>query len=693
VARLAVDAGTWSVAAMLADQDGGRRVVPDPVTSLPWSRSSVARGPAGGWLVGESAERIRPLRAGLYRDDVKRLLDSDEPVYLDGAPYRAEELLAQLIWQRAAQAWTMTDESVDELVLGVPASFEGTRKEAVREAARLAGFRGEGISLVLEPAAAAQAALRGLRQTGTFLVFDLGGGTLDCSLVTAKSGAVQVIDSVGDASVGGFRIDAAIVDYLRSRFSLPEASGGPADDLGESDLLAAARAMKHQLSQDNVAYARNLLPDGDRQFTLTRADLEHITQPVMDAAIACCESLLKANNLDWPTLVATIATGGATRSPVIAKRLEQITTLITPTQPPELVTVEGLLPPGDKHRIHARRLPAIRSVHTLSGPPAAFNAVAFSPDDTLVAAGSDDGSIRVWETATANPCGRPLAGPQGHTGKVLAVSFWPDGSLLASGGEDEKIRLWDLRSMMVHGAVLTSGVGLVNALVFTLYKGEPGLAAAGNKTKVELWDPATAKMLRRLDTSPAGPLASLAAWPERGVLVACGGTNSYVYPKQRATEQLYLWESEDFNFRNITIRESGHDAYHGHVPVDWSTLYSTGKHLDATGLLAVALSPDGATVAVGSRNGVIRVWKLSEELATATVLTGHREQVTGLAWNPDGSLLASAGSSLRIWEPTTRVSRILTDHTAGLTGVQFSHDGTLIATSSRDNTVRIWGIG
>jgi len=65
---------------------------------------------------------------------------------------------------------------------------------------------------------------------------------------------------------------------------------------------------------------------------------------------------------------------------------------------------------------------------------------------------------------------------------------------------------------------------------------------------------------------------------------------------------------------------------------------------------------------------------------------------TGVAFSPDGSLLASVGTALRVREPTTRISRILTDHTAGLTGVQFSPDGTLMATSSLDNTVRIWGI-
>jgi WD40 repeat protein len=694
VARLAVDAGTWSVAAMLAEHDGGRRlIVPDPVTGLPWSRSSVARDPEGGWLTGENAEGIRPLRAGLYRDDVKRLLDSAEPVYLDGAPYRPEELLAQVIWQRVTQAWTMTDESVDELVLGVPVSFDGARQDAVREAARLAGFRSDRVSLVLEPVAAAQAALHNLRASGTFLVFDLGGGTLDCSLVTAQDGTIQVIGSTGDAEVGGFRIDAAIVADLRARHSLPEPSGDPADDLADGDLLAAARAMKHHLSQNGTAYSRNPLPSGNRQLTLRRADLKRIVTPIMDDAIACCEILLEANSLNWKDLTATIATGGATRSTVIANRLRLVTSLIEPSQPPELLTVEGLLPLGDEPRIHARRLPAIRSIHTLSGPPAAFNAVAFSPDCRLVAAGSDDGSIRIWDTATGNPYGRPLAGPQGHTGKVLAVAFSPDGTLLASGGEDEKIRLWELPSTSLHGAPITSSVGQVSALAFTIFMGEPELAATGNKRKVELWDPVSAKMLKRLDSSPAGPLTSLAAWPERSGLVACGGTNANVSYNQVATEQLYLWESENLDFRNIEIGRTTHyTLYRDNVEVNWSSLYANGLHLDATGLLSLALSPDGATVATGSRSGEIRVWKLSETPETATILSGHREPVAGLAWNPNGSLLASVGAALRIWEPATRVSRILTDHTAGLTGVQFSSDGTLIATSSQDNTVRIWGI-
>lgn len=691
MARLAVDAGTWSIAAVLAERDGGRRlIVPDPVTGQPWSRSSVARGPSGGWLVGESAEQIRSLRAGLYRDDVKRLLDSVEPVYLDGAPYRPEELLAQLIRQRVTHAWTLTDESVDELVLGVPASFEGARADTVRAAALLAGFRHEAISIVPEPVAAARAALRDQNRTGTFLVFDLGGGTLDCSLVAAQSGTIAVIDTAGDADIGGFRIDAAIVDYLRSRFSLPDAVGAPADDLDESDLLATARAMKHQLSQHDSAYARNPLPVGERQFTLTRADLDRIIEPVLDAAISCCKSLLAANNLDWPDLAATVATGGATRSPVIAARLARHGTLITPKQPPELVTVEGLLPPGDKPRIHPRRLPSIRSLHTLSGPPAAFNAVAFSPDGTLVVAGSSDGSIRIWDVATGNPYGRPLAGPSGHKGSVRAVAFSPDGSLFASGGEDDKIVIWGVGSMTPHATVPDIKAHVL-ALTFTLVEGKSALAAAFERGVV-LYDQDTGLRSNTLTSFKSHMLTSLAVWPRRNVLVAGGGTNESTSYTQRATERLYLWESDNFDHRDIQIGETGHRTYQSYVSVDWSTLYATGLYLDATGVLSVALSPDGETVATGSRNGVIRVWKLDEALETATVLTSHREPVTGLAWHPDGSLLASAGAALRVWEPGTRVSRVLTDHTDELTGVQFSPDGTLIATSSKDNTVRIWGV-
>lgn len=142
MAELGLDLGTWSVAAALLD-GRGRRPIPDPVSGQSWFRAAVAMAPDGIWLVGRGAEELRSTHPERYRDDLKRLLEVDAPVYLNGIAHRPSELLAVLVERVLRQANGLTAEPIETVRLGVPAAFEGARRRATHDAAVKAGFDGE----------------------------------------------------------------------------------------------------------------------------------------------------------------------------------------------------------------------------------------------------------------------------------------------------------------------------------------------------------------------------------------------------------------------------------------------------------------------------------------------------------------------------------------------------------------------
>jgi molecular chaperone DnaK (HSP70) len=334
MATLGLDLGTWSVKAIVVDETNAlHQPVLNPVTGQPWTRSSIARGPSGGWLTGSAAESVRPIRPDLYRDDVKRLLQFDAPVFLGGAPYQVVELLAQIIRSCAGHAQDSTGQFIDRLILGYPAIFEGARAALLRRAAIEAGFHDGRIDLVPEPVAAARAAHDSPLDEGTWLIVDLGGGTLDLALVRTTRGTITVLDVDGDDTIGGFAIDAAIVDHLTAAFDLP-----CTDTEDQSELLAVAQEMQ-QLTGADIAYGRNPCRSGTRHLTLTRADLDTVVEPVLAAMIHRCLTLLERCEVSQSDLTAVIPSGTSTVSPGISCRLGSL----GPLRRPAKAAVFGLI--------------------------------------------------------------------------------------------------------------------------------------------------------------------------------------------------------------------------------------------------------------------------------------------------------------------------------------------------------------
>jgi molecular chaperone DnaK len=268
--------------------------------------------------------------------EFKRTMGTDK-VYESsnlGKDLTSEELSAEVL--KTLKSF-VKDENVNSIIITVPAAFKNNQKEATREAAKLAGFNH--IELLQEPVAASMAyGLDSDKKDGFWLVFDFGGGTFDAALLKVEEGIMKVIDTEGDAYLGGKNLDFAIVDeiilpYIQENFVIDTIL---ADDTKKQILRNAmkfyAEETKIKLSFNDT---HNILSDlGDipgeddegeefeLDITVTQADITKALSPVFQKAIDVSKKLLERNNLKGSSLDSLILVGGPTFSPVLRKMLE-----------------------------------------------------------------------------------------------------------------------------------------------------------------------------------------------------------------------------------------------------------------------------------------------------------------------------------------------------------------------------------
>ena len=349
-----IDLGTTnSVVSVL---EGGEATVIANSEGARTTPSVVAFAKNGEVLVGQSAKNQAVTNVDRTISSVKRHIGDDSwNVEIDDKKYTAQEISARTLMKLKRDAESYLGEDVTDAVITVPAYFNDSQRQATKDAGQIAGLNV--LRIVNEPTAAALAyGLEKGDKEQTILVFDLGGGTFDVSLLEIGDGVVEVRATSGDNKLGGDDWDQAIVDWLVEKFKSANGIDLTKDKMALQRLREAAEKAKIELSSSQQASINlpYITVDGDKNplfldETLSRTEFQRITQDLLDRTKKPFQAVLKDADVDINEIEHVVLVGGSTRMPAVTDLVKELTGGKEPNKgvnPDEVVAVGAALQAG-----------------------------------------------------------------------------------------------------------------------------------------------------------------------------------------------------------------------------------------------------------------------------------------------------------------------------------------------------------
>jgi molecular chaperone DnaK len=347
-----IDLGTTnSVVAVL---EGGEPTVIANAEGSRTTPSVVAFAKNGEVLVGEVAKRQAVTNVDRTVRSVKRHIGTDWKKEIDGKNYTPQEISARVLQKLKRDAEAYLGEEVTDAVVTVPAYFEDAQRQATKEAGTIAGLNV--LRIINEPTAAALAyGLDKGEREQTILVFDLGGGTFDVSLLEIEEGLIQVKATAGDNHLGGDDWDAAIVAHLVRTFNAQNGIDLSKDKMAMQRLQEAAEKAKIELSgaQSTTINLPYITAGADGPLhldvTLSRAEFQRLTQSLLDRTKGPFQQVIRDAKIDVSKIDHVVLVGGSTRMPAVADVVRELTGGKEPNKgvnPDEVVAVGAALQAG-----------------------------------------------------------------------------------------------------------------------------------------------------------------------------------------------------------------------------------------------------------------------------------------------------------------------------------------------------------